>query len=904
MVKSGMVTVYHGTRGGLGDAGPHGAILKTGILKAPVYVSTDPLVARYFGAYVWRLRVPREWLKVDTYLENYPDIEEETGKSVDFFRGKIFFIDRDLPVRRATWSDMRNVPRNPARAMPWQLTKRQFERSYYQHTDIRSKTLEEALRVSSHILKDGFHPGYVNVIPATTSMPPANVIDMRWGTKAGKVTYAIPSSALMRGRPVIRAGWVPDPSEVVVIEYDGQPLYEAIIKKALAENKPVPARALTDYRPVKNPYSPTMSIQERQLMIDRGKELMWVIGEYEALAKAGRAYPDHRVNRLFEVLRPRYLGAYQHYWECGIDFNGTRSVGEMFQEAKTRADKVIAIDALMHLQHVTGHILTAIYDFFTTGIPDKEITEIAKNAEREINRVLARLATNPRRNPSEYENMMGVIAEYVNLARARGAYPTHRINRLFLELKNRFKEAYSLNGWANTTPMPALRKTIMAAETRLDKVLAIDALMHTQHYNGHVITALYGFSLWDDDGHFNSLADKGERRIKSVLDDLFLSRKTNPLYHGGRDQGLTGTLKFGHYGRVNSGCDSGAIFVTPSQKYARQYVRDGGRLYEADVDLKKERIFDAANAVHLRKLEQLTNQETIRAITETISHGAGDWATMSQFLEEIQEAGFTGVKFLERPGENIEELPGGGFSVSGPPVYSYGFFHEIPVRAVQNPVNAGKCRKMLRSANPVVRKLGTIEEYTPYAHIVYEITRPDGSKYYNVNLYKTGRWLYGLNSLEEVTESIRGDRIFNLSRKPLGYLGNVPESLTGRVIGGGYSSYLRSVVVPKKRRRPHIFAHELAHAEQDGVSGEGQERVARLYEAMRNDPTYRGVDHFDLGAWAKEVDAWSRAASWLKGNGEWEKNGKHEAFFGLKSHSKALKLRLTDDYIREMVDRM
>lgn len=525
-----MVTVYHGTRGGIGgpDAGPNAAIRETGILKKPVYVSTDPLVARYFGAYVWKLRVPREWLKVDTYLENYPDIEEETGRSVDFFRGKIFFIDRDLPVRRASWSDMRNVPRNP--------------------------------------------------------------------------------------------------------------------------------------------FSPTMSQQERQLMIDRGKELMWVIGEYEALARAGRAYPDHRVNRLFNILRVQYLGNYQHYWECGLDFNGTRSIGEMFQDATTRVDKVIAIDALMHLQHKTGHVLTAIYDFFTTGIPDKEITEMAKNAEREINRVLTRLAVNPRRNPSITKQHFNITRyddgamdfDYIGgikgLATLRGVVEKNGVAKIaFFSIDHESQKQGLGRAWVD------------AVEKFLRKEGA------TLIWAGSLPSAV-GF--WRKMGYTIGEKSSGVYRITKRLST------GNPLYHGGRDQGPTGTLKFGHYGRVNSGCDSGAIFVTPSQKYARQYVQSGGRLYEADVDLKKERIFDATNTVHLRKLERLTNRETIRAITETISHGAGDWATMSQFLEEIQEAGFTGVKFLERPGENIEELPGGGFSVSGPPVYSYGFFHEVPVRAV------------------------------------------------------------------------------------------------------------------------------------------------------------------------------------------------------------------------------
>lgn len=170
-------------------------------------------------------------------------------------------------------------------------------------------------------------------------------------------------------------------------------------------------------------------------------------------------------------------------------------------------------------------------------------------------------------------------------------------------------------------------------------------------------------------------------------------------YHGGRDLGSRGVLSFGNYGKVGSGQDAGAIFVTPSKKYAEGYVKtDGGALYKADVDYAKENIFDATNKEDLRKIEKLIGPQGIKSITETISHGAADWATLSQFTEEIESAGFTGAKFLERAGENIEPMANGSFKVTGKPVYSYGFFHEIPVTRVEKPQSIGSALKNERGS--------------------------------------------------------------------------------------------------------------------------------------------------------------------------------------------------------------
>ena len=173
--------------------------------------------------------------------------------------------------------------------------------------------------------------------------------------------------------------------------------------------------------------------------------------------------------------------------------------------------------------------------------------------------------------------------------------------------------------------------------------------------------------------------------------DLYQGKKRGTwakemVYHGGRDIGDEGTLKFGMAGKVGSGYDAGAIFVTPSKKYAQAYVKPEGKLYRTKIDLDKEKIFDATNPTHLSKLKSITDDQTVKYIKDSISHGAADWATLSQFTDELNEAGYTGAKFLERPAENITALHDGSFKLEGKPVYSYGLFHEVPVKYAPMPI--------------------------------------------------------------------------------------------------------------------------------------------------------------------------------------------------------------------------
>lgn len=90
------------------------------------------------------------------------------------------------------------------------------------------------------------------------------------------------------------------------------------------------------------------------------EESMWqALSEYEDLAKAGRRYPEHRVNLLFSDLKRRFIWTYEEFWnEMWDNFD---TVYKMCKTAVTRADKVATIDAIMTLEHSEGQVLSALY---------------------------------------------------------------------------------------------------------------------------------------------------------------------------------------------------------------------------------------------------------------------------------------------------------------------------------------------------------------------------------------------------------------------------------------------------------------------------------------------------------------------------------------------------------------
>jgi hypothetical protein len=162
------------------------------------------------------------------------------------------------------------------------------------------------------------------------------------------------------------------------------------------------------------------------------------------------------------------------------------------------------------------------------------------------------------------------------------------------------------------------------------------------------------------------------------------------VYHGGRNIGSNPELSRGYQGTKKNpetgeyertGYDMGGIFVSPDLDYAKSYQKseDPG-LYESEIPISN--IFDATDDNHweIFKKSLLNSQEydtpedamsdyiqIKKLIQESVQHGYPDWATVSQFSEEIENSGFDGIKMLERPAGFMHDKP----------IVSYALFKKI-----------------------------------------------------------------------------------------------------------------------------------------------------------------------------------------------------------------------------------
>ena len=179
--------------------------------------------------------------------------------------------------------------------------------------------------------------------------------------------------------------------------------------------------------------------------------------------------------------------------------------------------------------------------------------------------------------------------------------------------------------------------------------------------------------------------------------------KKNPvLYHGGPELVGENLTRGG-----KNGFDMGGIFFTDSRKYAEQYAKPN--VYESRKSDVAKNIFDPQKENHVKKLregflqrwregEYDTAEDAIRDYEQVSKMDLSDWATGSQYGEEIEKAGFDGAKFRERPGEIRLDANGRPEVVPGSkPVYSIASFgNNIRARKslhksiIEDALNAGE----------------------------------------------------------------------------------------------------------------------------------------------------------------------------------------------------------------------
>jgi len=164
--------------------------------------------------------------------------------------------------------------------------------------------------------------------------------------------------------------------------------------------------------------------------------------------------------------------------------------------------------------------------------------------------------------------------------------------------------------------------------------------------------------------------------------------KSEVVYHGSPTPIEGGVLKRGQ---------TGAIFLTPNKKYAEQYSRDKtGEVTEIKFsEQKKENLFDLRKPEHIERLKEgflkpnedleidyNSEEDALRDYNNAIRSmeeasegrdGINDWSSGSQFIEHMENAGFEGALFAERPAGVVDENV----------VVSYALFDkEIPIEEI------------------------------------------------------------------------------------------------------------------------------------------------------------------------------------------------------------------------------
>jgi hypothetical protein len=110
------------------------------------------------------------------------------------------------------------------------LSEKQFDKKYIaQHKDLSGKREGTWKSNKNEILKTGLREGInVNALPIYTGTE-RNVIDAQYGNKKGDIVYILPKEGVVEGRNGYKTkeGYIPKLNEIVIIEYDKQPTYEA-----------------------------------------------------------------------------------------------------------------------------------------------------------------------------------------------------------------------------------------------------------------------------------------------------------------------------------------------------------------------------------------------------------------------------------------------------------------------------------------------------------------------------------------------------------------------------------------------------------------------------------------------------------------------------------------------------
>lgn len=162
---------------------------------------------------------------------------------------------KETPQEQRTAVDP--VQATPAEAPPkepWEMTKGEFySKEYYQHSIFR----KDAKDIGPEGFQFGIGPNAIRV----TQGQPTDIMEKKYGTKAGVPIYLIPKEAIVYSEngPKVKVGFVP--TQKLTPTRDYQPVHEMIVQQALSEGKVIPPAILAEYPELKQPTQPVETVQ-------------------------------------------------------------------------------------------------------------------------------------------------------------------------------------------------------------------------------------------------------------------------------------------------------------------------------------------------------------------------------------------------------------------------------------------------------------------------------------------------------------------------------------------------------------------------------------------------------------------------------------------------------------------
>lgn len=151
-------------------------------------------------------------------------------------------------------------PAKPVEEPAFQRKADFYEKHPYQHTILGGD--QDAIHAA--VQKEGFKRGIGPNATLITQGPARDVMEAKYGTKAGKRIYVIPENAIVETRngKQVKEGFKPTIS--VVPEYDGEPVHRALVRESIAAGKIVPPEVLADYPDLAKPVEPIEEVERRE----------------------------------------------------------------------------------------------------------------------------------------------------------------------------------------------------------------------------------------------------------------------------------------------------------------------------------------------------------------------------------------------------------------------------------------------------------------------------------------------------------------------------------------------------------------------------------------------------------------------------------------------------------------